>query len=264
VSGDNSHEFGPDAPAELRVAAAVELRALLASATVVAEAAPSRADRRGLMMTTLFATILAHGTSTARAVAAADTTAAWLLVRSAMEAFVSLQNLTRDPNYTYQLDYDQIAESLKLYQRADESEFLEGFALDPNKEVALREMLAQRDDAIAHGARRVTRREAFERVGLLGLYHGPYAFLCLQAHSNLTALADNHVRRTPTGYVIRARVGMQFDDLQLIATTMANLIADAAHAYMPTFPNLAPKVRWHLAALGGLFSEPPGAELPRT
>jgi hypothetical protein len=122
-----------------------------------------------------------------------------ILLRSMKEATVDLSNLLGDTGYLQNIEAANLKQIIKL---------LDAAAADNPKLAGLINEERVQDHAAyraryaelrAKGRRALGFEDRFRRAGELDEYNSRYAYLCLDAHNNIAALAERHIGEHPDG-----------------------------------------------------------------
>jgi len=120
-----------------------------------------------------------------------------ILLRSMTEALVDQINLLTDAEYVKNIQAANLKETERLLvQAGDESNVLLGRlreTLDVPKE--LQELRAQLEALRKEGHGELKVFERFRRAGMEFDYRSAYVLLCLDTHSNASALVERHVEK---------------------------------------------------------------------
>jgi len=120
-----------------------------------------------------------------------------ILARSMYEAMVNLDNLLQDPSYIEHMELANLHQTLALLDAGRTNPMLAGL-LDGREEdhAAYRARYQELRDAIG---RPLSVEQRFARVRRTDEYRSYYAYLCLDTHGNIAALADRHLDEREDG-----------------------------------------------------------------
>jgi Family of unknown function (DUF5677) len=131
------------------------------------------------------------------------------IVRSALDAFIDIKNLQKEPEYWRSLEAADSMEWKKLMQTASAkgNEFLAGLSADPNF-ASYRSTINQNlDDAAARGVKKVEVEDRFNNVGQYALYKSLWPMLSADAHNNTSLLHSRHARTVGEAFVLELYSG---------------------------------------------------------
>lgn len=159
-----------------------------------------------------------------------DSACGFILLRSLLEAYVDLINVSNDPAYAEFmnaafLDQQRILLETAL-EKGSQSPFLASLPGNTDAAVQLdwvRSTLKQLKD---RQVKPLSVRKRFKRAGQIAYYEGPYAHLCWHSHNNVNVLESRHLGFTDAGVEIRAFTPIDDDDAQLISDTTAGISAN--------------------------------------
>ena len=118
-----------------------------------------------------------------------------VLLRSILEAYVDLYNLSENPTYGYALELSYIKEWLKILQEAKggKNEYLADIAAAPSLDASIADWQRKKQHFEAKGHRSLKIEQKFQRANMEKEYRSIYNSLCSDAHNNLRSLIDRHV-----------------------------------------------------------------------
>ncbi|HET7176227.1 MAG TPA: DUF5677 domain-containing protein [Gammaproteobacteria bacterium] len=121
-------------------------------------------------------------------------TGASVLVRSILEAYVDLENLTRDKSYLRDMEVSFAAEWLKILNEAahGKNPYLGKLSEVPDLAEAIQKWEKKKAELESQGGRALRHLEKFQKANLENEYRSVYNDLCSKAHNNLRALFDRH------------------------------------------------------------------------
>jgi len=156
-----------------------------------------------------------------------DSACGFILLRSLLEAYVDLINVSTDPSYVEFMNAAFLDQQCVLLEAAVEkgskSPFIASLSGSPRAAEQLEEVRSTLKQLKERQIKPLSVRKRFERAGQLDYYYGPYAHLCWHSHNNLNILEGNHLRSTDAGIELRAFISIDDDDVVLIADTVAGI-----------------------------------------
>jgi hypothetical protein len=115
-----------------------------------------------------------------------------ILLRSMKAACIDLENLLLDRAYLENIEAANLKQTLKLLDAAAaDNPLLAGLVEGRTDEH--NEHRARYDALLAAGRRSLNIDERFRKAGRQNEYNSIYAYLCLDAHNNIAALAERHI-----------------------------------------------------------------------
>jgi hypothetical protein len=176
-----------------------------------------------------------------------DGACGFILLRSLLEAYVDLRNVTKDPGYAEFMHAAFLDQKRRLLEAAIErggtSTFLVALAGHPEAPSVLDEVRSELAELQARKVVSLQVRQRFELAGEGGMYHGPYADLCWHSHNNINVLERRHLQLVDGSYEIRAFDPITDGDAQLISDTLAGAAANS------------------IVAVGNMLNAGPGLDL---
>jgi hypothetical protein len=160
-----------------------------------------------------------------------NSTSSFILLRSALEAYIDLCNMANDVGYAELMHAAMWDQQRKMIDSANNRG-----ASNPDLALlvgnqSVKQYLAWVKGELAslktRGIKPLKFREKFDRCNKLDLYEGRYAMLCCQTHNNLNALADRHVEAGPAGIELHYLQAPDDSDSVLIIDTIAGIIANS-------------------------------------
>lgn len=118
-----------------------------------------------------------------------------VLLRSALEAYVDLYNLSENPAYGFALELSYIKEWLKILNEAStgKNEYLASICEAPDLGASISAWQKKKQELEAKGHRSLKVEQKFHRAGMEKEYRSVYNSLCSDSHNNLRSLIDRHV-----------------------------------------------------------------------
>ena len=162
-------------------------------------------------------------------------TAAWILLRSLLEALIDLLNIVADAGYDEVMHasyLDQQKRSLRVAStRAASNPFFKSLVADPAGAAQHAQWVQSELQRLKQaGVVPLSVKERFERAGQLNLYDGPYSILSSHTHSNLIALEGRHIELSPDGFDVHYFRDIPDEDTQMIIDSAAGAIANSLAA----------------------------------
>jgi hypothetical protein len=132
-------------------------------------------------------------------------TAAWILARSLLEAFVDLINVVNESNYVDFMHASFLEQQRKRIEIAQKrgaaNPYLQGIT-GSAKTPRHGQRIAELQGLKKRGVVPLKVIDRFERAGQLELYDGPYSIMSQYTHNNLAALEQQHLKMQPTGVTV--------------------------------------------------------------
>ena len=186
-----------------------------------------------LLAASLHASILEHAHGIMILLRAGNPTCSLILLRSILEASVDLCNLAADPAYAEfmhcaLLEQRRRVLAMAVQAAAKENPYLADFAEHQrDADTGLARVRDEIQQLEGRGIKPLSARERFQRAHRLGLYQGPYAYLCWHSHNNINILEERHLRQTSDRATIEYFRPPNDDDVVLALDTAAGLVADS-------------------------------------
>ncbi len=119
-----------------------------------------------------------------------------VLLRSLLEAFVDFKNICCDEDYVNYLEAKFHSEWLRVLNQAKNGKnlFLSHYSNWKDLDSQLSEHESELDRLKNNGYSPLNISQCFEKAGMADVYSSLYNFLCSEAHSNIRALIDRHVK----------------------------------------------------------------------
>ncbi|MEP6883956.1 MAG: DUF5677 domain-containing protein [Gammaproteobacteria bacterium] len=117
------------------------------------------------------------------------------IIRSALDAFVDITNLSKHETYNRHLIAADAANWKKWMEAASVpgNEFLLGLRTDPDFALNRKEIRKRFEEAAEQQAKKLDVEERFECAGLKREYKSLYGLLSAEAHNNISALTNRHM-----------------------------------------------------------------------
>lgn len=120
-------------------------------------------------------------------------TGASILVRSILEAYVDLENLSHEKSYLKDMEVSFAKQWLIILNAASRGNpYLESLSKAPDLAEAIKKWEKKKAELESEGGRDLLQLEKFEKAGLENEYRSIYNDLCSKSHNNLRALFDRH------------------------------------------------------------------------
>jgi len=118
-----------------------------------------------------------------------------VLLRTVLEAYVDLYNLSENPAYGYALELGYIKEWMKILNEAKKgkNEYLVSISEAPTLDASISAWQKKKQELEAKGNRSLNVEQKFQRAKMEKEYRSIYNSLCSDSHNNLRALIDRHV-----------------------------------------------------------------------
>lgn len=118
-----------------------------------------------------------------------------IILRSLLEAYVDLDNLSKDPKYGYSLELSYLEESLKFLKEAksDQNIYMTIIAEKPNLDVRIDNFKKEIATLKSKGYKNINKLKKFQKANLENEYRTIYNMLCCAAHNNYRSLRDRHM-----------------------------------------------------------------------
>lgn len=191
-----------------------------------------------------------------------NVTAAWILARSLLEAFVDLINVTNDSNYVDFMHASFLDEQKRRIEKAQKrgaaNPYLQGI-IGSAKTSRHGQRLAELQSLKERGAIPLKVKDRFERAGLLELYDGPYSIMSLHTHSNLASLEQQHLRVQPTGLRVTYFPEPTDNEVGMLLDAAGKVLVRSLEAVRSVLPDGSSKgvegIMQELQKLQGLLDE---------
>jgi hypothetical protein len=164
-------------------------------------------------MVCLYCSIIEHGDSLYKLFEQERITAAPLLLRSMLEAFIDLKNLSNDQSYGYYLQSSNLKEWLKVTKAAGtlQNPYLDGLASAEGFDEQVSNWEKELEDYRKEGYSPLNQFQKFEKAGMVNEYRSLYNFLCSYSHNNIRALTDRHLELTDDKTDFKVVMFQEFD-----------------------------------------------------
>lgn len=118
-----------------------------------------------------------------------------VLLRSALEAYVDLYNLSENAAYGFALELSYLKEWLKILAEAStgKNEYLASISDAPDLLATISAWQKKKTELESKGHRSLKVEQKFQRAGMEKEYRSVYNSLCSDSHNNLRSLIDRHV-----------------------------------------------------------------------
>jgi hypothetical protein len=184
-----------------------------------------------LVAMSLHGTLQEHIEAATESLSAGNSSAAFILSRSALEAFVDLVNIVECAAYSEHMRCAFLTQQKTTIKnalgRGVSNPYLLSIAGDKTMPAHLANIQDELQTLASRDIKKMSARQRFKRAGLEDLYEGPYAHLCSHSHNNLSALESRHLRQSTTGPEIWYFQRPTNDDVQLIVDTLAGILANS-------------------------------------
>lgn len=161
----------------------------------------------------------------------ANGTAAWILLRSLVEAYIDLLNIVSDPGYDefmHAAFLDQQRRRVGIAQtRGTTNPFLKSITGNPAVIQHGQWVESELQRLKQKGVAPLSVKERFDRAGQLNLYDGPYSSLSQQTHNNLGVLEARHMEPSPQGFAIHYFRDIPDEDVNMVLDTAAGVLANS-------------------------------------
>jgi hypothetical protein len=188
-------------------------------------------SRQHILAVALHGTVLELAASIITVLKRRFGTGGWVLLRSLLEAYVDLVNITAEPAYDEFMHAAFLDQQRRTLSTAHEQGSAHAFL----------GTLGNDSDAVAHlvwvkselrrlkdkGVCPLKVRERFKRAGKLEWYEGPYSILAQQSHNNLSAIQERHVEVTRAGFNVHYFRDVRDDHAQMIIDTTGGVLANS-------------------------------------
>jgi hypothetical protein len=172
-------------------------------------------------------------------------TAAWILVRSLLEAFVDLINIVDDPGYDEVMHASFLEQQKRrigiAQKRGTTNPYLRSIVGNSTVLQHGQWIDAELASLKQKGVVPLNVKDRFERAKLLDLYDGPYSSMSQQTHSNLGALEERHIDVLPTGVTVTYFREITDDHAQMILDSAAGVLANSVSAVKSLLEGYPPK-----------------------
>jgi hypothetical protein len=117
------------------------------------------------------------------------------IVRSLLEAYVDLYNLSQDANYGYGLEFSYRKEWLRVAAEAERgtNRYLNGMSSAAGFLEQIKQWQADVAASEGKGHRALNKEQKFALAGMEEEYRSIYNFLCSESHNNIRALSRKHI-----------------------------------------------------------------------
>lgn len=153
-----------------------------------------------------------------------------VVLRSVLEAYVDLHNLSESPTYGYSLELGHIKEWLKILveAKAGKNEYLTAITEAPDLDSAIADWSKKKITLENKGYRALRVEQKFQRAGMEKEYRSQYNSLCCDAHNNLRALIDRHIEMNGQGFELVYYKAYTPEDSAIHVGTNAELLVRAS------------------------------------
>ena len=208
------------------------LRDLLAEvANIAGKLCFKPGDRQHVICLALFGSILEQAYGIAVTLDAGNSTSSFVLLRSALEAYIDLCNMANNAGYAEFMNAALLDQQRRMIESANNrgapNPYLASIAGNKTIEQYLAWVKGELASLKAQSIKPLTIRKKFDSCNELNLYEGPYAMLCCHTHNNLNALASRHVKAGPDGIEFHYFQVPDDSDSLLIIDTIAGVIANS-------------------------------------
>lgn len=127
-----------------------------------------------------------------------------VLLRSVLEAYVDLYNLSENPAYGYALELCYIKEWLKILNEAKtgKNEYLASIFNAPTLNSSISAWQKKKQALEGKGHKSLKVEQKFQRAGMEKEYRSIYNSLCSDSHNNLRSLIDRHVELNEANFEV--------------------------------------------------------------
>lgn len=152
-----------------------------------------------------------------------------ILLRAALEAYVDLVNLIRDPRYGYNLELAYLKEWLKLLEEAKngKNEYLADIGNAPNLDATIVQWREETRKLKENGFKALLIESKFKSAGMDKEYRSIYNSLCSDAHNNIRALVERHIERERGDFSVVVYKVYTPEDSAVYVGTGAELLMNA-------------------------------------
>jgi hypothetical protein len=118
-----------------------------------------------------------------------------IILRSLLEAYVDLENLSKDPKYGYSLELSYLEEILKFLKEAksDQNIYMTIIAQKPDLDNRVDDFKTKIATLKGKGYKNLDKFKKFQKANLENEYRTIYNMLCCAAHNNYRSLRDRHM-----------------------------------------------------------------------
>ena len=191
----------------------------------------SATNSQHMVAVALNGTILEYGAGIIELLQAGNTTAAFVILRSALEAHADIAATAHCADHPDHMLLEFLVENRRALKNAlaagNTNPYLQSLRDHPRAAEDLQELEDHIASLKAQGVGELRVREHFTRGDQLDMYEGPYALLCRHSHNNIGILERRHVQRTDTSVQAYYFQEPTDEDVQTIIDTLAGIAANS-------------------------------------
>ena len=153
-----------------------------------------------------------------------------VLLRSILEAYVDIVNLTEKATYGYALELGHMKEWLKILHEAKtgKNEDLAAIHEAPTLDATIADWTRKKLALEKKGYHALKVEKKFQLAGMEKEYRSQYNLLCCDAHNNLRALVDRHIEFGNEGFEVVYYKAYTLEDSVIHIGTNAELLIRAS------------------------------------
>ena len=231
--------------ASLRERALPLLQALLVEAERLAGAVDfDPSDRQHLIAVSLLGSVLELARGAALTLTHGNIAASFVILRSALEAHVDLQNISEDHAYAWSMEATHLDQQRRVIkssrERGAQNPYLASMPGNSSVDQHYAWILARLQELKEQGIQPPSVKRRFELAGELDLYEGPYASLSWESHNNINVLEARHLRESEHGYDVHYFQPPTDIDSQLVIDSLAGIVANSVASVKGTVEGAPP------------------------
>lgn len=159
-----------------------------------------------------------------------------VLLRSVLEAYVDLYNLSENPTYAFSLQLSYLKEWLNILHEASsgKNEYLTTISKAPDLAATISAWQQKKRGLKDKGYKSLNVENKFQRAGMEKEYRSIYNSLCSDSHNNLRSLIGRHVERKESDFeVVFYKAYTPEDSAHYIGTAAELLVraSEKVHAF---------------------------------
>jgi hypothetical protein len=152
-----------------------------------------------------------------------------IILRTVLETFADLKNLSADENYVYFMQAGYLKELLRIFKEAKDTD--NPYLGKISQIEDLKQVYAEHETELQNLIKKhyvpLSQDTRFDRAGMVNEYRSVYNFLCSHSHSNIRSLYDRYTDITGDDFTVICYKDPKPHDITLYSSTLCDMLIDA-------------------------------------